>query len=431
MIPKELICQVDENSSDECVEKKIIYFCGNSLGLQPKCLSKNIEKELQKWAHIGVEGHFSASFGTNKWFEVEESVKNAMAKVVGAKPIEVTVMNSLTANLQVLLTSFYRPTAQKYKILVEQYPFPSDMHAVTSHVRCRIEELRSMLGSHLSSDEIVEKCITLVGPREGEEIIRSEDIVECLKSDSSIALSLVGGVQFMTGQCFDMKTIAQTCQELDIVCGFDLAHAAGNIDLRLHDWGVDFACWCSYKYLNSGPGGISGIFVHEKHSNETMEQRPRFMGWWAREKATRFSLSTKFEPQPGAAGFQMSNPCILSMTAILSSLRVFEMAEKDGQIMSVLRSKSNLLTTYLELLIRQELSDKIFILTPSNPNARGCQLSIRVLHKNLDYVDSELKKRGVIIDIREPDIIRVSPTPLYNQFVEVYDFVQLLKEILN
>ncbi|KAG2389164.1 hypothetical protein C9374_014564 [Naegleria lovaniensis] len=430
MIPSEFIQENKDHS--ECVKKRVMYFCGNSLGLQPKSLAHNIEKELTKWSHIGVEGHFSSAFGTNKWFQVEESVKNAMAKIVGAKPIEVTVMNSLTANLQVLLMSFYRPTKQKYKILIEQFPFPSDMHAVTSHIKCRIGELRAIFeNENLTSDEIVEKCIVQVGPREGEEILRTEDIVDCLKSDSHICVSLIGGVQFMTGQCFDMKTIAKTCQECGIICGFDLAHAAGNIDLRLHEWGCDFACWCSYKYLNSGPGGISGIFVHEKHAYENMDERPRFMGWWSRDAQTRFSLSSKFSPQPGAAGFQMSNPCILSMTAILSSLKVFEMIEQDGQIMSVLRKKSVLLTTYLELLLRQELGDKIQIITPSDSNMRGCQLSVRVIGKNLHQVDNALKKRGIIIDTREPDIIRVSPVPLYNQFIEVFDFVSNFKEILN
>jgi len=433
MIPLDAIH--DNNNDDQvvesdCVTTRVLYFCGNSLGLQPKSTEKCIEKELKKWKHVGVEGHFSTTFGTNKWFEVEESVKESMAKVVGAKPVEVTVMNSLTTNLHILLMSFYRPTADKYKILFEQNPFPSDMHALTSHIRCRIGELRPLLGNDLTDDQIVEKCLVQVGPRDGERTIRTEDIVECLKTETSLAVSLVGGVQFMTGQCFDMETIAKTCQNLNIVCGFDLAHAAGNIDLHLHDWGVDFACWCSYKYLNSGPGNMSGIFVHEKHANENMEQRPRFMGWWSRAKETRFSLSNKFEPQPGASGFQLSNPCILSMTAVLASLKVFE-SVSETNIMGTLRKKSLVLTTYLELLIRKLLGDKIEILTPTNPKHRGCQLSIRVLVKPLEYVDNELKKKGIIIDTREPDIIRVSPTPLYNQYVEVFDFVQALKDILE
>lgn len=343
-----------------------------------------------------------------------------MVHVVGAKPTEVAIMNTLTTNLHLLLVGFYRPSAKRYKILIEENPFPSDMHALTSHI--------------ISRGYDPEKALIQVGPRKGESIIRTEDILDVIEREGdSIAVILFGNVQFMSGQAFEMEKITKAGHAKGCIVGFDLAHAAGNINLKLHDWGVDFACWCTYKYINSGPGNIAGIFVHERHSQKDLDELPRYAGWWGTDRETRFRLTNRFEPQLGAGSFQLSNPPVVCMMALLSSLHIFEQANID-----TLRQKSLRLTTYLEMLLdREPLNGKhengkqyVQIITPRDPEQRGCQLSIRVAIPVMQVM-SEFKTRGVVCDEREPDIIRVAPTPLYNTFEEVYQFVKILTEVLT
>ncbi len=388
------------------------YMCGNSLGLQPKNLSTLVNGELEKWARAGVKGHFEGDY---PWFKIEDYLIEKMANVVGAKPLEVAVMNSLTANVHILLAAFYRPDGKRNKILIEENPFPSDMHAITTHVITK--------NSHLKPDDVVIQ----IGARQGEDTIRTDDIINLLESPlgDEIQLVLLSGVHFMTGQFFDLEKITKVGHSRGMTVGFDLAHAAGNINLRLHDWNVDFACWCSYKYLNSGPGNIAGIFVHEKFANQTMEELPRFSGWWGHKRTTRFTLTNKFDPQEGAAGFQMSNPSILGCMSLIASLDVFNKTN-----MSTLRAKSELLTSYLEFLLSSsQLQNKIKVLTPKDPAQRGCQISIRVAKQYpVMSVMNLLDKKGIICDEREPDVIRIAPTPLYNRFEEVYFTVSALKD---
>jgi kynureninase len=389
-----------------------VYLCGNSLGLQPKNLSKLVNGELEKWAKSGVKGHFEGDY---PWFNIEDFLIEKMAKVVGAKPLEVAVMNSLTANLHMLLVAFYRPTTTRYKILIEENPFPSDMHAITTHVSTR---------SNFNNPEDV---VIQIGPRQGEDNIRNQDIINLLKSPlgDEIAVVMLSGVHFMTGQFFDVEMITRVGHERGITVGFDLAHAAGNIDLKLHDWDVDFACWCTYKYLNSGPGNIAGIFVHEKFAKCTLQELPRYSGWWGHKRGTRFTLTNKFDPQEGAAGFQMSNPSILGCMSLIASLDVF-----NKTTMCSLRTKSQLLTSYLELLLSSnQWENKIKIITPKDPEQRGCQISIRISKQYpVMSVMNLLDKQGVICDEREPDVIRISPVPLYNSFEDVYHAVVALRE---
>jgi kynureninase len=389
-----------------------VYLCGNSLGLQPKQLKEYVNEELDKWSQVAVQGHFT---GKRPWFDIEDYVVNEMAKIVGAKPIEVAVMNTLTTNLHLLLVAFYRPTSQRYKIIIEENPFPSDMHAIVSHL--------------ITRDQNPEDALIQVGPRPGEDYIRQEDILKAIRdSANETALVLFSGVHFMSGQLFDIEEITRVGHENGCVVGFDLAHAAGNIDVQLHDWNVDFACWCTYKYMNSGPGSISAIFVHEKHAYKSLEELPRFAGWWGHKRSTRFKLTNKFDPQEGAAGFQLSNPIILGMVSVQASLDVF-----NKTTMKDLRAKSFLLTMYLEMCLESELSNFIHILTPRDPKQRGCQLSLRIVNskQTLKQVMEQLEHKGVICDEREPDIIRVAPTPLYNSFEDILRFVFTLKSILQ
>lgn len=385
----------------------VLYFTGNSLGLQPKQTREYIEQELKDWETLGVEGHFKAK---NPWMSYHELLTDSMAKIIGAKPIETVLMNSLTVNLHLLMVSFYRPTAQRNKIVIETGAFPSDQYAVKSQIK-------------FHGYEVAESLIELK-PRSGETTLRIEDIEKTLRENAdSIALILIGGVNYYSGQAFDMKRISEVGHEIGAVVGFDLAHAAGNLFLQLHDWNVDFAAWCSYKYLNSGPGGIGGIFVHERHSENF--DLPRFAGWWGHDKETRFLMGDEFVPIKGAEGWQSSNPPIFLLASLRASLDIFEEAG-----MKNLCEKSVKLTNYLEFLLNEIHDERISVITPTDENQRGCQLSIRVKDSDKNLF-KQLTNNGVIADWREPDVIRVAPVPLYNSFADVWKFVEILKECLK
>lgn len=384
----------------------VIYLTGNSLGLQPRSVRGYVEQELLDWERLAVEGHIHAK---NPWLPYHEFLTDQMARVVGAKPIETVVMNSLTVNLHLLMVSFYRPSGDRRKIVIEKGAFPSDQYAVESQLRYR------------NFDPNV-NLIELT-PREGESNLRTEDIIDTLARDKDeIALIMLGGVNYYTGQAFDMKAITEAGHEAGAIVGFDLAHAAGNIELDLHDWDVDFAAWCSYKYLNAGPGAVAGAFVHERHAEAF--DLPRFAGWWGHDKSTRFLMGPEFHPMRGAEGWQISNPPILQMAALRASLEIF-----DEVGMPALREKSLRLTAYLEFLLEQIHNDRISVITPADPPARGCQLSIRVKDADKSLFEA-ITSRGVVADWREPDVIRVAPVPLYNSFADVYGFTQILKQCL-
>lgn len=390
-----------DKEGNEC-----LYFTGNSLGLQPKITQQYIQQELDDWARLGVEGHINAQ---NPWLSYHEFLTNSMAKIVGAKPIEVVVMNTLTTNLHLLMVSYYQPTKTKYKILIESDAFPSDRYAV-----------QSQLAFHGFDSE---QGLVEWKPREGEELLRIEDLENILENDGDeIALLLIGGVNYYTGQYLNIKRIADLGHKKGCIVGIDLAHGAGNIQPNLHDSNVDFAAWCSYKYLNSGPGSLSGLFVHEKHANK--RDLPRFAGWWNHNKETRFNMRQPFDVLPGAEGWQLSNPPILSMAAIRASLDIFEKVGMDA-----LLQKSKKLTGYFEYLINQIDSDTIQIITPINPEERGCQLSIQVRNADKKLHD-KLTKNNIITDWREPNVIRCAPVPLYNSFEDVFRMVEILKRFL-
>lgn len=384
-----------------------LYFTGNSLGLQPKTTQKYIQQELDDWANYGVEGHFEAK---NPWMPYHELLTASMAKIVGAKPIEVVVMNTLTTNLHLLMVSFFRPTKTKYKIVIESDAFPSDRYAVQSQLQFH--------GFDSASGLVEWK------PRQGEELLRIEDLETILaEQGDEIALLLIGGVNYYTGQYLDLKRIAKLGHAKNCMVGIDLAHGAGNVSPDLHDSGIDFAAWCSYKYLNAGPGSLGGLFVHEKHANN--RGLPRFAGWWNHNKETRFNMRQPFDVMKGAEGWQLSNPPILSMAAIKASLDMF-----DEVGMKALRNKSEKLTGYFEFLIHQMNSDSIKIITPSNPKERGCQLSMQV--KNADKsLHKKLTENNIITDWREPDVIRCAPVPLYNRFEDVFKMVAVLTSLLK
>ena len=387
--------------------KSLIYFCGNSLGLQPKSTRAYLEQELTDWQNLGVEGHLHAK---NPWLYYHHFLTDATARLVGAKPIEVVVMNSLTVNLNLLMISFYRPTAKRNKIMMEYMAFPSDQYAVENQVKFH---------GYNPNDAIIELM-----PREGENCIRTADILAKIdEHKDEVALIMIGGVNYYTGQLFDMATItshAKNCSS-DIVVGYDLAHATGNVKMDLHDWNVDFATWCSYKYLNSGPGGTSGVFVHEKHAENNL--LPRLSGWWGNDESTRFKMQKGFIPQQGAAGWQMSNAQVLSMAAHRASLAIFDEVGMDKLI-----AKSKLLTGYLEFLLLNGKRKDFKIITPEDVAQRGCQLSI-VMNENGKKTFDALTQNGVIADWREPDVIRVAPVPLYNTFEDVYRFAEIFHAV--
>ncbi len=385
----------------------LLYFCGNSLGLQPKKTQEYLSQELEDWATYGVEGHTDAR---HPWMPYHEFLTEQMAQIVGAKPEEVIIMNTLSVNLHLMMVSFYQPTSERYKIIIERDAFPSDKYAV-----------ESQLQFHGFSSE---NGLILWEPREGEELCRFEDLESIMKKQGhEVALLLIGSTNYYSGQSFPLAEITQLGHKHGAKVGFDLAHGAGNIQPNLHDVGADFAVWCTYKYLNSGPGSLGGCFIHERHLDNT--DLPRFSGWWGHDKATRFNMRHDFKPIPTAEGWQLSNPPILSMAAIRASLDIFAEAG-----MEALRKKSIRLTGYLEFLLESLQDPKINLITPKNPKERGCQLSIQV--KDADKkLHEQLTKAGVISDWREPDVIRVAPTPLYNSFEDVYEFVNRLKRIRN
>ena len=390
-------------------KKDVIYFCGNSLGLQPKSTRTYLDKELQKWGDYAVDGHFHAE---EPWFHYHKLLKAPLASIVGAKAEEVVVMNNLTANLHLLMVSFYQPTSTRYKILMEGGAFPSDQYVVESQVKYH---------GFAPDDAIVE-----VFPRAGENTLRTEDILEAIHTHrNELALVLFGGLQYYTGQVFDMEAITRAGQEAGAKVGFDLAHAAGNVPLKLHEWGVDFAAWCSYKYLNSGPGSNGGVFIHERYASDS--NLPRFAGWWGHDEKERFLMRKGFKPMYGADGWQLSNANILPLAAQRASLKLFSEAGMDR-----LRQKSLKLTAYLEFLIKDvsEEGREIRIITPSEPEQRGCQLSLFIEKQGRELFD-KISKAGVVADWREPNVIRVAPTPLYNTFTDVFRFADLLKQAIK
>ena len=386
--------------------KESIYLCGNSLGLQPKQTRAYLDQELKDWAELGVEGHFHAE---NPWMPYHEYLAHSTAEIVGAKPHEVVIMNTLTTNLHLMMVSFYRPEGNRKKILVEADAFPSDRFAVSSQL--------SFHGADPERDLVLWK------PREGEHTPRMEDLEKLLASHGDeIALIMVGAVNYYTGQFFNLKKITALGHQYGCNVGFDCAHGAGNVDLQLHDSGADFAVWCTYKYMNSGPGSLGGCFVHERHADN--HDLPRFAGWWGHNKDTRFKMRDDFDPMHGAEGWQLSNPPILSMAAIKSSLDLFTEAS-----FVKLRKKSIKLTNYLEYLLHEIEGDRITIITPASPKDRGCQLSLAVKNADKSLFD-KITERGVIADWREPDVIRIAPVPLYNSYEDCWKFVDVLKSEL-
>lgn len=391
-------------------EKPIRYFTGNSLGLQPKNARKYILEELDDWGTFGVEGHFIAR---RPWYSYHENLTDMMAKIVGAKPIEVVVTHSLTTNLHLLLVSFFHPRGKRTKILCESKAFPSDQYALTSQVAFH----------QLEASNLVE-----ISPRTGEFLLREEDIINKIyELGDELACVMIGGVNYYTGQLFDMKAITAAGHSVGAKVGFDLAHAAGNVSLSLHEWEVDFAAWCGYKYLNSSPGGVSGIFVHEKYATDS--SLPRFTGWWGHDKSLRFQMEAGFQAIPGAEGWQLSNAPVLGMAAQLASLEIFERAGMDQ-----IGEKRTLLTAYLEFIIlavsKQNIAGCSFeIITPKDVEKRGSQLSI-LLHGKGKEVFESLTKQGVVADWREPNVIRIAAVPLYNSFEDCYWFGKCLEESL-
>jgi kynureninase len=377
-----------------------IYLCGHSLGLQPKSTREYVEQELQDWSRLGVEAHFHAR---NPWMPYHEILTESISRLVGALPIEVVAMNSLTVNLHLMMASFYRPTAKRNKILIEANAFPSDQYAVKSQIQYH---------GFNPAESLIE-----IAPGRGETWIRTEDIEEFIdREGEKIALIMLGGVNYYNGQAFALSRITDAGQAKGCVVGFDMAHAAGNLPLKLHDWNVDFAVWCSYKYLNAGPGGIAGCFVHERHARDP--RLPRFAGWWGHDKENRFRMLPDFQVIPGAEGWQLSNPSILSAAALRASLDIF-----DEATMQRLRAKSESLTGYLSFFLNQNASKKFSVITPQDTAQRGAQLSLRVAENGRAICDA-LAKDGIVCDWREPDILRVAPVPLYNTFLDVHTFAE-------
>lgn len=382
--------------------KRALYFAGNSLGLQPKKARTYIDQELRDWAEHGVEGHMRAK---RPWLPYHENLTEHTAALVGAKPSEVVVMNTLTVNLHLMMVSFYRPTPQRYKILVEATAFPSDQYAVASQARFH----------GLDPDE----AVVALHARPGDDLLHTADIVAAIAQHRP-ALVLLGSVNYYTGQAFDIPAIVEAAHEHGSMVGFDLAHGAGNLHLQLHAWGPDFAVWCSYKYINAGPGSLAGCFVHERHGQNPA--LPRFAGWWGHDKATRFAMPGQFAPIDGAEGWQLSNPPIFQLAALRASMELFAQAG-----MARLRAKSERLTDYLEFLVRTMPADTCEIITPQSHAARGAQLSLRV-REDANALAARLAEAGLICDARQPDVIRLAPAPLYNSFTDVHRGVGILRE---
>ncbi len=397
--------------------KSSIYLCGNSLGLQPKKTKEYIFQELEDWKNLGVEGHLHAK---NPWFHYHEFLRDSTARITGALSHEVVVMNSLTTNLHLLMVSFYRPDAKRYKIIFEKGPFSSDRYALATQVKFHAERGGSKLFN--PDDALIE-----LNPRKGEITHRTSDIISTIKEHASeLALVMIGGVNYYTGQLFDMKAITQAAHEAGAIAGFDLAHAAGNVPLQLHDWNVDFAAWCSYKYLNAGPGAVGGAFVHDRYATD--KSLPRFAGWWGNDPETRFTMPLDFIPRKGADGWQLSNAPVFSMAALRASMEIFDEAGMER-----LSDKSKKLTGYLAFIINVlneqcKGTNQITIITPEAE--RGCQLSLVIQHHG-KLIHDYISEHGVISDWRHPDVIRVAPAPLYNSFNDVYNFGKLLSEAIT
>ncbi|MBE0420538.1 kynureninase [Pseudoalteromonas nigrifaciens] len=392
-------------------DKKVIYFTSNSLGLQPKTARKYVNKELDEWARWGVEGHFYAE---NPWVSYHEIVTPASARLVGANESEVVCMGSLTNNLHLLFVSFYQPTAKRFLIISEAKMFPSDRYLLETQVKHH----------GLEPDE----AIIEVSPRDGEHLIREEDIIAVIEENSDqLALVFFGGINYFTGQLFDLERLTKAAHKHGAIAGFDLAHAAGNVPLELHKWNVDFAAWCSYKYLNSSAGNVAGLFVNDRHGNSTSLNR--FGGWWGHNKERRFLMENTFDPMQGAEGWQISNAPVMGMAILKASLDIFDQAGIHN-----LRAKSIKLTGYLEYIFNQVLKKfpkvKLEIITPIDPLKRGAQLSIKLIGTDKSFFD-QLTKAGVITDFRAPDVIRLAPTPLYNSFEDVYQFGLTLQNLLD
>ncbi|PRP76397.1 kynureninase [Planoprotostelium fungivorum] len=392
-IPKDDL-KLESTSNRDC-----IYLVGNSLGLQPKTTRKYVEEELKVWQYHGVEGHFNHPL-ERPWLKTDEYLVRQMERIVGAKEGEVAIMNSLTVNNHLMMIPFYRPEGEKRKILIEAQSFPSDLYGAQSQIKFH--------GLNPEEDLIQLK------PTPGDDHLRTEDIIKVIRERGhEIALIFFSGIQYYTGQYFDIKKITEE------------GHKQGNVDVQLHEWNVDFATWCSYKYLNGGPGTIAGLFVHSKHNNDPSLHR--FAGWWGHDINTRFNMDEpQFKPIEGAFGFRLSNPPVLCVAALLASLEIFDSAGIQN-----LRNKSKRLTGYLELLLHEKIKEGIKILTPSNPDERGCQLSIYLTEGELDRVGDTLLEEGVVVDKRRPNVIRVAPTPLYNSFTDVWYFVETLSRVLN
>ncbi|KAJ3212125.1 hypothetical protein HDU83_005753 [Entophlyctis luteolus] len=390
----------------------VVYMVGNSLGLMPKAIRTLINQELDVWAERGVNGHFDHPHN-RPWVTVDDNVLEETSRIVGAHSGEVAIMNTLTSNLHLVLASFYRPTSTRFKIIMESRAFPSDYFALSSQTNFHGFD---------SSTAVIE-----IVPREGERTLRTEDIEAVIEREGdSVALVLFSGVQYYTGQFFDIPRITRAAHAVGAMAGFDLAHAVGNVPLELHDWNVDCAVWCTYKYLNSGPGNIGGLFVHSKHNGSNL---PRLTGWWGSDPASKFTMNNQFQGIPGAAGYRLSNPSVLATTSLLASLQTF--AKTD---MQALRAKSVLLTGYLEYLLRNVLAKerpgKFEIITPEDPSMRGTQLSLMLQEGQLERVFAGLIDRGVVADERRPDVIRISPAPLYCTFEDVFRVYLSFREVL-
>ena len=381
-----------------------IYLCGHSLGLQPKSANKFVQIELDAWAELGVDGHMN---GENPWFDYHTLLSNQMSKIVGSKNTETVVMNSLTTNLHILMISFFRPTKDKYKIMIDTPTFPSDKYAVQSQLKLHGLDPK--------------KDLVEINTFENNQCLPDEMILDKIKSNmDNVALILLSGVNYYTGQLYNMNSISEIAHNNDCMIGLDLAHAAGNVKLYLNQWNIDFASWCGYKYLNGGPGAPSGAFIHEKHHNKNLQ---RLEGWWGHNKEKRFNPPKKFEPINSAEAWQLSNPPILSMAALRASLKLFDSAGMDD-----LSNKSKHLTSYLEHLILSLNNKNISIITPSNSNERGAQLSFQINSKQKE-INSFLKEKNIICDFRKPNVIRAAPCAFYNSFTDIYDFVEALKEL--
>jgi kynureninase len=387
--------------------RPLLYFCGHSLGPMPKAARALVDEELDDWEALGVEGHFRSR---RPWYSYHEQFRETGARLVGARPGEVVMMNGLTVNLHLMLATFYRPTAERHAILIEEHAFPSDQYAVASQIR------------HHGRDP--DASLIIARHRTGEPGLRTEDLERLIQErGSSLAVVLLPGVQYLTGQALDLARLAAAAHRNGCVFGADLAHAAGNLPLRLHEWQVDFAVWCSYKYLNAGPGAVAGCFVHERHGLD--RSLPRFAGWWGTDPATRFIMQPEFVPRPGADGWQIGNPPILALAPLLASLAIFEEAGLEA-----LRARSVRMTAYLLALLDRLPPGRVEVLTPRRPDERGCQISLRVQGGRAKPLLEALHREGVVLDFRQPDVLRLAAAPLYNTFHEIWRLGRVLEQAL-